>query len=572
LFHALLLVRQRLTPRVLAALLALIGALDLISALTPALSFRVHLLQELIGSDAIRISHTATVLAGLCALMLARSLARRRKRAFHLALFALLASAALNLLKGLDVEEATCCLLVAGALWQARRDFVVGSTPISWRAALSRSGFLALLCLLYGEVGALLLGHQVRVLVTFGSAGRPVPFPLAALAGLWSDSPTVLYLGSQGHWFEHSLHALAVVLVLFALVRILRPLFPVRPATEDERARACALVRQYGRDTLSYFHLRADRMYLFTPDGSGFVSYKVRGSVALLGGDPIAPPGRSAEVVRHALAELAAAGLAPCVVGASQAAMRVYRAAGLRAVKIGEEAVIDLPSFDAARLGKKVRRAARAVAAHGVEIQIGTMASLDSAVVGQCREVSAAWLQAHGGMEQGFSMTSGPLPAPDDQAHMVVAGVLPQPDGSRRLLGFLTLAPVPAGGGLSLDHMRRRPEAPNGLMEALIIRAAEYFRDRSSTSLSLNFAVCSDKECPEGEGTALYTARSVLFEGVRSLPMRSLYQFNKKFEPAWSSRYLVYGRPASLLSAMYVAVRAELSTPFLLQSLPAPGR
>ena len=279
----------------LATLLALVGVLDLVSALTPALSFRLQLLQELIGVDAIRISHTATVLAGLCALMLARSLAHRRKRAFQLALFALLASAPLNLLKGLDVEEACICLLVAGALWQARHDFVVGSTPISWRAALGRSGFLTLLCLLYGQAGALLLGRQVQVLLTFGPARRPMPFPLAALAGLWSDSPTVVYRGAQGHWFEHSLHALSVVLVLFVLVRFLRPLFPVRPATAEERERAHALVTQYGWDTLSYFHLRSDRMYLFAPDGSGFVSYMVRGSVALLGGDPIAAPGRSAE-------------------------------------------------------------------------------------------------------------------------------------------------------------------------------------------------------------------------------------------------------------------------------------
>ena len=182
--------------------------------------------------------------------------------------------------------------------------------------------------------------------------------------------------------------------------------------------------------------------------------------------------------------------------------MQVYCAEGLRAVKIGEEALVDLPSFDITRLGKKVRRAARAVATHGVEIQIGTMASLEADIVEQCHAVSAAWLRTHGGMEQGFSMTSGSLPTAGDQAHRVVAGVLRQPDGSQYLLGFLTLAPVPAGGGLSLDHMRRRPEAPNGLMEALIIRAAEHFRDQGATSLSLNFAVCSDKECPEDAGTA----------------------------------------------------------------------
>ena len=57
------------TPRLLAALVAAAGVLDLCSALTPALRARVQFLQELVGNSTVRFSQTATVIAGLWSLM-----------------------------------------------------------------------------------------------------------------------------------------------------------------------------------------------------------------------------------------------------------------------------------------------------------------------------------------------------------------------------------------------------------------------------------------------------------------------------------------------------------------------
>jgi lysyl-tRNA synthetase class 2 len=401
-----------------------------------------------------------------------------------------------------------------------------------------------------------------------GTVLRPVPFPLAAFFGLWTDSPTVAYAGTEGIWFHHSLHALAAAGVLYAVARMLRPLILATPATQDERQLARMLLALHGTDALCYFHMRRDRSYLFAPDRDGFISYVVRGDVALLGGDPVCSPPALRALVRHALDVFDANGLKVCVVGASAAAMHAWRAEGMRALKIGEEAIIDLRSFDAVRLAKRVRRAARSIAAHGIEMHVGAMAELDSSLVAQCHMVSREWLNAHGGVEQGFSMTSGPLPPTYDRDHQIVLGVLPAADGAPgRLLGFLTLAPVPARRGLSLDHMRRVDTAPNGLMESLIMHAAAHYRDAGYSMLSLNFAALCDRECPEGEGAAIRAARSTLFEGARHLPLLSLYRFNKKFEPRWTCRYLLYSSTASLPSVAYATVRAEVAAPALF-----PGR
>ncbi len=557
--------RSSSTANVLAMLLALAGVVDLISALTPAIHPRLILLEALVGTSTIRVSRTVIVLTGILAVMLARSLAARNRRAARLAMVALVASAVLHMLNGIDFEEAAFCLAVAWLLWRARDEFVVQALPISWRAAATRTLRLACLCVAYAELGAVLLGHQVRVLMTVGPASRPVPYLVAAFVGMWTGTPTVEYSGPRGPWFHDSLYALAFVGVIYAAVHLLRPLIPTAPATEEERERARALLDRYGSDALCYFHMRRDRSYIFAADRQGFVSYVIRGGTALLGGDPVAAPGSTRPLLEHALDVFASNGLNVCVVGASAEAMAHYRSLGMRAVKIGEEAVIDLQRFDIALLAKRVRRAARAVRARGVEIRLSTMAGLDAGLAEQCRAVSRAWLQAHGGVEQGFSMTSGKLPAAGDREHRLALAVLPGQTGEPdRLLGFLTLAPVPAANSLSLDHMRRLPDAPNGLMEALIVGSAEYFRDAGYRWLSLNFATLCDKECPEGEGAAIMAARAAFFEGVRYLPLRSLYDFNKKFHPTWSCRYWLFDNRRSMVSSAMATVFAEVSTATLL--------
>ena len=88
--------------------------------------------------EAMRLSHAAAIPASLLLLVTAPYLWRRRQSAFRLALVLLLGLGVLNLLKGLDVEEASASFALAGLLWLGRSSFCVQPDPVSLRAALRR--------------------------------------------------------------------------------------------------------------------------------------------------------------------------------------------------------------------------------------------------------------------------------------------------------------------------------------------------------------------------------------------------------------------------------------------------
>ena len=87
---------------------------------------------------------------------------------------------------------------------------------------------------------------------------------------------------------------------------------------------------------------------------------------------------------------------------------------------------------------------------------------------------------ACGEPERGFSMAI-------DDLHVPGTVLALAEDAEGRVGGFLHLAPSLVGGGWSLSAMRRRPDAPNGLTEFLVVEALawarEHRRERALTQL-----------------------------------------------------------------------------------------
>jgi lysylphosphatidylglycerol synthetase-like protein (DUF2156 family) len=352
---------------------------------------------------------------------------------------------------------------------------------------------------------------------------------------------------------------------LLSLYRLLRPFIPQRAATADELDRARALVRRFGNDSLSYFALQDGRNYYFHESGEAFISYRLWGNVALVGGDPVGAPHLIEELVRSFLAFCGAGGLTPCFLGIGPASLPLYRSFGLKGLKIGEEAVIDLKEFDRNGLKRKVRRAARHSADLGITIATYRSREIPAGVRSQMQEISSRWVREKGGEEKGFSMTLGRLPKDADEDCEVVVAM-----HGAYVWGYLSMVPVYGADSWSLDAMRRRPESPNGLTEFMVIEACEMYRRRGFSAVSLNFATLSNSE-DDIDSRALESTRRFLYEQLSGFyQLKSLYQFNSKFQPRWRSRYLAYADVLTFPKIALAVVQSE--DPLKLPSLVAPFR
>src|SRR3954447_5144842 len=107
-------------PPLAGWLTAAAGLLNVASALTPNLAWRTRELLHIEYSEFVPLAHALALSAGVALLVIAAYLGRRRRRALQVAIVLLIAAGALNVLKGLDVEEAIACWALAGFLWWGR--------------------------------------------------------------------------------------------------------------------------------------------------------------------------------------------------------------------------------------------------------------------------------------------------------------------------------------------------------------------------------------------------------------------------------------------------------------------
>src|SRR5690348_12017268 len=121
------------SPPWIARLVGLVGLVTVLSAPSPASRARAHLLAQLAPAGFPAAATTGAAAVGLVLVALSRALRRGKFRAWLLATVLSLLAAVLNVVKGLDVEEAALSVAVLVLLLTARRNFTARPDPRSLR-------------------------------------------------------------------------------------------------------------------------------------------------------------------------------------------------------------------------------------------------------------------------------------------------------------------------------------------------------------------------------------------------------------------------------------------------------
>lgn len=502
---------RELTPRLLAILVFLAGALLLFSGATPAAPGRLEWLDRFLPLGILELSHFAGSVAGVALLLLSRGISRRLDASYYLSAAALGVGLVASLLKGADYEEATVLGLLLLALWSARVRFdrraALSATPFSpaWMAAVVSVVFASVILGLF--------------------AFKHVEYA----PDLWWQ----FALGAEASRFLRASVGAAVVLLAFGLSRLLRPAPPeIRPADDRDLAAAEKVMAGQGL-TMPFLAFLGDKSLLFDEDRAGFVMYGVQGRTWVALGDPVGPRDRAPGLVRAFLERADDFDGIPVFYQATPERLHVYADFGLAVVKLGEEARVDLESFglvghDRQGFRKTLARLERT----GARFRVIPREDVPS-LLPELRRVSDEWLETRGAAEKGFSLGSF------DERYLerFPAGIL---EREGQVEAFANLWPGPDGHELSSDLMRHRRDAPSGAMEGLLLHLMIWGKERGYRFFNLGMAPLSGLETSP-VAPLWNRLASVVYQRERSLyNFQGLRAFKEKFHPVWEPRYLAW--------------------------------
>ena len=182
-------------------------------------------------------------------------------------------------------------------------------------------------------------------------------------------------------------------------------------------------------------------------------------------------------------------------------------------------------------------------------------------LVDQLNAISARWRGK--APERGFTMALSQDVAGAGANPEFLLSVAVDEDGVPG--GFLRV--VPAYGpdfGYTLDLMRHDPDAPNGMTEFLIASTALALGQRGVARLSMNFAMWGrlfGDDVPFTVGQRL--ARRAIDVLNPFFQIKSLHDFNAKFDPEWLPRVLAYRNRTDLprVGLLYAGAEGFLAIP-----------
>jgi phosphatidylglycerol lysyltransferase len=546
----------------LSLAVAVLGLVDLASALLSRPPERLLALRHLVPTDVLDTSRTFTLLAGALLLLTANGMRRGKRRAFVTAMFLAALSVPVNLLKAFDFEEATVAAGMMFLLGVNGDAFTVKSRAFTLRGMLAPLLTFVAAITIYAVGGCWL----VEMLYSPRDASLARAVAEAAYQMFGFGDPVLAVSRSQHvvRWFLGSISVVGITLLVGFAIAMLRPAGH-RRRHRAEAARVRDLVKRYGDSTIAVFTVGDDVDYFFSANGRAVIAYRFESDTLLVIGDPVGPPEEMPALLEAFAAFCRDHDWWFAFYQVRPEHLRWYRARGWNAVHIGEDPILRAERFtlEGSALGT-VRRQVRKLEKAGLVVRHFVPGANpfdpdrdEDGLLPQLREISNEWMKGKAGGEKGFCMGRfDPAELPD-----VWLAVAWNP-AAGRVEAFCTWTPIPARRGWAIDLMRRHPDAPTGAMELLVVRSVEHARARGDELLSLALSALvrvAHRADPGEEPTVTEDpARAFLIQRLsRFYDFQGLFRWKRKFNPDFEDRYLIYPHPLALPRIALALVRAQ---------------
>ncbi len=276
----------------------------------------------------------------------------------------------------------------------------------------------------------------------------------------------------------------------------------------------------------------------------GAAAFLEHAGVALVWADPLAED--AAAFLEHLTRELRSRGLRICLLLIGDELARLALTRGYAVLKVGEQPFFDFATWRQPRgdPGKHLRWCLNKAQRAGVHVQ--AYEPRDEAAV---RDALAAWQHGLGRASASSFLRASPLVLADEKRLF-----LARSDG--RIEALVACSAVPAAEGWLLEDLIRRPDAPTGATEAVVVHALQALAGGGAACAWLDLAPL------RGVDSQLDRRARVIFRVVRP----AVTWFDARYRFHALTTYLGKFQPTDW-APRYVALNPVLPTPSLLRAV-----
>lgn len=293
------------------------------------------------------------------------------------------------------------------------------------------------------------------------------------------------------------------------------------------------LLQLWGSNSHTHLYYLGDKELFWDKRQDAVIAYRRAGKRNIALGDPLGRPEAVERVIAQFIEHCYKHKQIPVFYQSTSRYVELYASYGLHAVKIGEEARIDLPRFH--MQGKqwlKLRNRLNKFERTGYSFEV-LAPPYCSDIMNRLQCISDEWLA--GRKEKSFSVGSF---SPEYVSRFPVA-VLVAPDG--RYEAFATIAgDQPSRDAandavrrqITVDLMRYTSACPHGTMDFLFLSLFRWAKEQG-------FHTCSLGMAPLANMDHLLFVRLLCKYGSKLYNFRGLYDYKNKFAPDWQDVFLI---------------------------------
>ncbi|MDO4534357.1 MAG: phosphatidylglycerol lysyltransferase domain-containing protein [Clostridium perfringens] len=514
---------SNLTNFILFILILFSGLFLIISALYPPLLERFIIVSEILPAPILQLSHKISFLIGLMLIVISKEIFCKVKRSYYITIALLILGGIFTFIKGLSYEEAIALLIVSIILRLSRKSFYRKSIPIK------------------------LSNYTITSVIV-----------IAVTVFLIEYAKTFIHNNLINHRYVHDYYwrifqfkrydVLADITTYGIFVLFLVFLYITREKIEDDPIYSEKVdmnrVKEFLSETnngnsLTHLTYLGDKKVYWALNGEAMIPYAKFNDKIIVLSDPIVPRERLSDCIQEFQKYLDIYGYKASFLQIAEENLSIYHDNGYYFFKLGEEAVVNLETFNLVGSKKSsFRNILRRFEKDGYSFEI-IEPPYTKEFLEKIKNISDEWLG--GRKEKSFSIGWF------NEAYLKKAPIAILKDNNKdEIIAFVSLMYCYDGKSIAIDLMRFRKKVPNSTMEFLFLSIILYFQAKGYKRFNLGEAPLSSVGLTPGSHLLEKFARLLYNYGQVFYSFSGLRRFKQKFKPEWEAKYLAYSSFLSL--------------------------